>query len=147
MTKEVRPVAQMLRSRHGRWALIGLGVLTLVLVLALAPLAYAKQDQFGGTGGLAEPFAPYTESEPYAPYTAGPVVREDESASTTEPYAPYTAGPVVRETKPEAESEPYAPYTAGPVVPETEPYAPYTAGPVVRDEDESPDRIRQNYKY
>lgn len=84
--------------------------LVLVFSMAIASVALARLDQFGGA-----PVA--TVETPYAPYTAGPVVAE-------EPYAPYTAGPVVREIPP------YAPYTAGPVV-EEEPYAPYTAGPVV----------------
>ena len=78
---------------------------TLVLVVAMTSVAYARFDEFGGASFTAV----------YAPYTAGPVVAEEE------PYAPYTAGPVVRE-----EPIPYAPYTAGPVVRET-PYAPYTA--------------------
>lgn len=124
-------------------------LLALLLVFASASIAQAMPDRYGA-GAFSMPFAPFTveESEPYAPYTAGPVVRE--TKPTSEPYAPYTAGPVVRETKPA--TEPYAPYTAGPVVretelKETEPYAPYTAGPVVREETESPDRIRQHYKY
>jgi len=101
--------------------LSGVFAVTLVLSVAVASIALARVDQFGGSGSSP------TLSAPYAPYTAGPVVSE-------EPYAPYTAGPVVREVKPFApftDTTPYAPYTAGPVV--EEPYAPYTAGPVVRE--------------
>jgi len=96
----------------GRKVLAVVFAAVLVLSMAMASIALARVDQFGGSGSSP------TISAPYAPYTAGPVVSE-------EPYAPYTAGPVVRE------SAPYAPYTAGPVV--EEPYAPYTAGPVVRE--------------
>jgi|GEM_PF-3546659 len=97
-------------SRRGRsadprrWLLRVVFVAVLALSLAMASIAVARLDPFGGAPVAA----------PYAPYTAGPVVPEEEQ------YAPYTAGPVVPEVPP------YAPYTAGPVVHEVWPYAPYT---------------------
>ena len=78
-------------------------IAVLVVILAMASVALARVDEFGGAPAAA-PYAAYTVV-PYAPYTAGPVVKETPFAPyTEEPYAPYTAGPVVREV-------PYAPYT------------------------------------
>ncbi len=74
------------------WYVVVALVLAMVLVLAMASVAVARFDEFGGS----------TAAAPYAPYTAGPVV------PSAEAYAPYDAGPVIHAS----DKALFAPYTS-----------------------------------